>query len=213
MDIINSLQQKKWITVFVIYLRYLIGGAMVFSSIVKIKGGRFTTEDGITAPINSAIHLFETLYQSGLYWKFLGWSQLFAGFLLMTQLYAALGAVVLLPIVINIFIITISYYFAFTPAITGLLLVANIFLLLWDYQKLLPLFHTMKTQNIKTALPSREIESNKLWVYLGLTLFITTIIYVPLFERTPVNWLLICIVIGAVGLVLYGRINRSATDK
>jgi hypothetical protein len=58
MNIINNLQQKKWITIFVIYLRYLIGGAMVFSSIVKIKGGRFTSEDGISAPINSAMHFF-----------------------------------------------------------------------------------------------------------------------------------------------------------
>jgi hypothetical protein len=57
----------------------------------------------------------------------------------MTQLYAGLGAVVMFPIVIKIFIITISYYFAGTPVITGLLLLANIFLILWDYQKLLPL--------------------------------------------------------------------------
>jgi hypothetical protein len=97
-NIINTLRQKQWIIIFVIYLRYLIGGAMVFSSIVKIKGERFTSQDGINEPIHSAWYLFETLFQSGIYWRFLGWSQLLAGMLLMTQFYSALGAVVLLPI-------------------------------------------------------------------------------------------------------------------
>jgi hypothetical protein len=168
-------------TIFVIYLRYLIGGAMVFSSIVKINGGRFTSEDGTEAPIDSAMHLFETLYQSGLYWRFLGWGQLFAGLLLMTQLYAALGAVAMFPIVINIFVITISYYFAFTPVIAGLMLLANIFLLLWDYQRFLPLFQTNKSPREYTDLVNGKIESDRLWPYLGLVLFLVTVIYVPVF--------------------------------
>ncbi len=213
MNIINNLQQKKWITIFVIYLRYLIGGAMVFSSIVKIKGGRFTSEDGMAAPINSAMHLFETLYQSGLYWRFLGWGQLFAGLLLMTQLYAALGAVVMFPIVVNIFIITISYYFAFTPVITGLLLLANIFLLLWDYQKLLPLFEQNNFQKDNPILVSKEIETKRLWCYLGLLLFLVTVIYVPLFERNPGYWFLICIMLGLVGLIFHSKTKKQLSKR
>ena len=90
MNFVQYFKKKKAAIIFVIYLRYLIGGAMVFSSIVKIKGERFTTANGTTDPVNSALHFFETLYQSGVYWKFLGWSQLFTGLLLMTQLYAGL---------------------------------------------------------------------------------------------------------------------------
>lgn len=213
MNIISKLKQKKWITIFVIYLRYLIGGAMVFSSIVKIKGERFTSMDGIKEPINSAWHFFETLYQSGIYWRFIGWGQLIAGLLLMTQLYAALGAVMMFPIVINIFIITISYYFAFTPVITGLLLVANIFLLLWDYQKLLPLLQPNTVQKINAVLINREIEANKLWCYLGLLLFLITVIYVPLFERNPVYWFLICIVLGLAGLIIFNKQEKQFIKK
>ncbi|TAG13276.1 MAG: hypothetical protein EAZ35_05945 [Sphingobacteriia bacterium] len=213
MNIISKLKQKKWITIFVIYLRYLIGGAMVFSSIVKIKGERFTSMDGIKEPINSAWHFFETLYQSGIYWKFIGWGQLIAGLLLMTQLYAALGAVMMFPIVINIFIITISYYFAFTPVITGLLLIANIFLLLWDYQKLLPLLQPNTVQKINAVLINREIEANKLWCYLGLLLFLITVIYIPLFERNPVYWFLICIVLGLTGLIIFNKQEKQFIKK
>ncbi len=125
----NKLKNKIWAQIFIIYTRYLIGGAFVFASLIKIKGTRFTTESGEFNPINSAWHFFETMYQSGLYWRFIGVGQLIAGFLLMTQRYAKLGALVNLPIILNIFIITLSYYFAFTPVITGLMLLANLALI------------------------------------------------------------------------------------
>ncbi len=203
MNIINNLHQKKLITIFVIYLRYLIGGAMVFSSIVKIKGERFTSKDGINEPLHSAWHLFETLYQSGIYWRFLGWSQLLAGMLLMTQLYSALGAVVMLPITINIFVITISYYFAATPAITFLLLLANIFLLLWEYEKLIPLFQSTKRLTNNAPSVNLSFETDKLWVYIGILIFIVTILHVIFLERTPFYWFLTCLVIGISGLIIF----------
>lgn len=200
----------KWVVIFVIYLRYLVGGAMVFSSIVKIKGERFTSNDGINEPIQSAMHLFETLYQSGVYWKFLGWSQLIAGMLLMTQFYSALGALLMLPITINIFVITISYFFAGTPIITFLLLLANLFLLVWHYEMFTLFFCTNKYSVTHRHIKNSGIEANKLWGYLGVILFATTIVYVVLFERTPVYWFLICIAIGFASL-LYFFYNAKRT--
>lgn len=198
MKTIEILRQKQWATIFVIYLRYLIGGAFVFSAIVKIQGGRFTTDSGASAPIDSPWHLFETLYQSGLYWNFLGWSQFLAGFVLMTQRYATLGAVLFFPITLNIFFITISYYFAATSIITGLLVLANIFLLLWDYDKLLPLFQTDKNQIVITY---NKISTNILWTYIGVLLFLVTVIYVIIWGRNPNLWILICVAIGLSALI------------
>ena len=102
------LKNNLWIQLFIIYSRYLIGGAFVYSSIVKIKGLRFTSFDGSNYPINSPFHFFETMYQSGVYWQFLGWVQLIAGLLLMTQRYSKLGALLFVAIISNIFVITIS---------------------------------------------------------------------------------------------------------
>jgi hypothetical protein len=110
----------------VIYSRYLLGGSFVFASLIKLKGQRFTTDSGAAEPINSSLHYFETMYQSGLYWKFIGLGQLLAGFLLMTQRYSKLGALINFPIIANIFVITLSYYFAFTPIIVGLMLLATV---------------------------------------------------------------------------------------
>jgi uncharacterized membrane protein YphA (DoxX/SURF4 family) len=95
-------KNKIWTQLFIIYSRYLIGGAFVYSSIVKIKGLRFTSADGSSYPINSPFHFFETMYESGVYWKFLGWGQLIAGLLLMTQRYSKLGVLLFVAIISNI---------------------------------------------------------------------------------------------------------------
>ncbi len=209
MIFIENLRAKKWVSVFIIYLRYLIGGSFVFASIVKIQGNRFTTESGIDQPINSWHHLFETLYQSGMYWEFLGWSQLISGFILMTQRYAALGALLFFPITINIFFITLSYPFGGTPIITGLILLANIALLLWDYKKFTPLFQ-YKTIKAGTLVQAKDnISNNTLWTFLGLLLFSTTIIYVIIYDRKPIQWFIICLSLGLAGLILYNIRHRQ----
>ncbi len=74
----QKLKENIWAQVFIIYTRYLIGGAFVFASIIKIKELRFTSESGELNPIHSAWHFFETMYQSGLYWKFTGIGKLIA---------------------------------------------------------------------------------------------------------------------------------------
>lgn len=198
------MRQKGWAKIFVIYLRYLIGGAFVFSSIVKIQGGRFTTNSGADSPIDSAWHFFETLYQSGLYWKFLGAGQLISGLLLMTQRYAALGAVMFFPITVNIFVITISYNFAGTPFITGLLMLANIFLLVWDYEKLLPLLQYKADIDNDIANAGAIKLNDNSWIYTGLVLFLITIVYVLLYGRNPLWWFVICTAAGLGGLIFYG---------
>ena len=70
---------------------------------------------GADEPIDSAWHMFETLYRSGLWWKFLGLGQIIAGLLLMTQRFSKLGALMFLPIIANVFVITVSYDFRGTP--------------------------------------------------------------------------------------------------
>lgn len=194
----RSLKQKISVQLFIIYLRYLIGGAFVFAAIVKIKGERFTSLDGTDSPLNSPFHLFETLYQSGLYWKFLGIGQVLAGFLLMTQRYAKLGALMFLPIISNIFVITVSYDFKGTPVITGLMLLANILLVLWDWDELKILFNlTPKIENKNTWM------NDKVWEITGLALFLFDASY--RFFTTGYDiflWFGICVLIGLTGLVI-----------
>jgi hypothetical protein len=53
---------------------------------------------------------------------------------------STLGAVLFFPIILNIFLITFSLEFTGTPLVTGGMLLANLFLLCWDWHRLKPLF-------------------------------------------------------------------------
>lgn len=193
-----QLKQNVWLQIFIIYSRYLIGSAFVFASIVKISGERFTADSGELNPINSSWHLFETLYQSGLYWKFLGCAQLLAGFLLMTQRYSKLGALINFPIIANVFVITISYYFAFTPVITGLMLLANLMLIFWDWNALKVLV------NLTPTLESnKRLENDVVWEITGVLLFFF-IIAMKFFASTSniIFCFLLALSIGLTGLII-----------
>lgn len=170
--LLENFKQKRLFQIFTIGLRYLIGSAFVFASIVKIEGQRFTSESGENAPINSAWHFFETMYRSGIYWNFIGWGQLFAGFLLMSQIFSTLGAVAFFPIITNVFFITISYSFGGTPIITFLMLLGNIYLLLWDWDKLKVLVYPLVNYQHK-PIPFMQ---KSVWMYLGFFYFSITIL-------------------------------------
>jgi hypothetical protein len=185
---------------FVIYTRYLVGSGFVFASIVKIKGERFTTVSHEDAPFGTAFHFFETMYQTGIYWQFLGWGQLFAGLLLMTQRFAKLGAVVFFPIILNVFVITISMEFAFTPVITFLMLMANLLLLLWHWDELKILL------NLTPTLPdANRLENKKIWEITGWILFLMTAGYRAINTLyNPMLWMGMLVLVGLIPLILVG---------
>lgn len=200
----QKLKENIWAQIFIIYTRYLIGGAFVFASIIKIKGLRFTSESGELNPIQSAWHFFETMYQSGLYWQFIGIGQLIAGGLLMTQRYSKLGALVNLPIITNIFVITLSYEFANTPLVTGLMLLANVLLIVWDWDTLKVLFNLPPNLNKTTRL-----EQDSLWQIIGLALFLFTCVYKMAFNKYDlITWFTTCLLIGIGGLI-FGLIREK----
>ena len=199
----NRLKSYFLVQLFIIYTRYLIGGAFVFACMIKIKGKRFTTYSQEDAPLGSTMHFFEVLYQTGLYWQFIGWAQLLAGSLLMTQRFAKLGAVVNLPIILNVFVITISMEFGGTPVITGLMLMANLLLIIWHWGELRSLINLPYLP----AAPDQE-ENNPLWAITGLLLFGFTAGYRILNDfYNPFLWFGVCFVIG-LGAFLMRLIQR-----
>jgi hypothetical protein len=94
---------------------------------------------------------FEVLYQSGVYWKFLGLSQVMAGLLVLVPASAAIGALLFFGIMVNIFLITLSYDFSGTPIITFFMLLATVWLLLWDYHRFRGILFTPDVSNANTA--------------------------------------------------------------
>jgi hypothetical protein len=183
----------------------LIGGTFVFASLIKIKGLRFTGSSGADAPIHSAWHFFETMYQSGLYWQFLGFGQLVAGFFLMTQRYSKLGAVAFYPIILNVFVITVSYNFGGTIFITGMMLLANTMLILWDWNN----FRVFFNQPLIEDNPNR-LEYDMIWQWTGLILFVFTAsyrIYTDVYNLF--FWFATCFLIGLSAFIIWVWKNRK----
>lgn len=206
---IQALREWAWLRLAIVYTRYLLGGAFVFASIVKIKGLRFTRLSGAADAIHSPMHFFETMYQSGLYWQFIGVVQCVAGLLLLTQRFATLGAVLFLPIMTSIFVITISYDFAGTPIITGLMLLANVGLLAWDWP----------TLRVLVGLPAQVMPrpprvTTRLWEGVGVVLFAYTAGYRALTEAYSfLLWAGICGLVGGLGLLVAWRLRRLAPAR
>lgn len=82
--------------------RILLALAFVPTGLVQLLGWRFTVLDPAT-PIGG---FFEAMYRTGAYWQFLGASQVAAGVLLLIPATATLGALAVLPIMLNITVIT-----------------------------------------------------------------------------------------------------------
>jgi hypothetical protein len=118
--------------------RVLLAMGFIPTGTVKLLGRRFTT----MSPESDIGGFFETLYRSGPYWRFLGLAQVVAGLLVLTRATATLGALAFFAIMLNVFFITISYDFRGTPVVTGLMLLATVYLLLWDYDRLRALVGT-----------------------------------------------------------------------
>ncbi|RZJ67360.1 MAG: DoxX family membrane protein [Flavobacterium sp.] len=118
--------------VFTWGMRALLFLAFLPSGYKKLAGLRFT-QIGIDNPVG---FFFEALYRCGIYWNFLGFMQLLAGILLLIPRTSTLGALLYLPIVLNILIIVCGMHFTGTPIVVGLMLLANLYLLFWEYPKM-----------------------------------------------------------------------------
>ncbi|HKK45418.1 MAG TPA: hypothetical protein VJ964_07845 [Balneolaceae bacterium] len=92
-------------------------------------------------------YFFEALYRTGLYWHFIGIAQFTAGLCLLIPRFSTLGAVIFFPIILNIFVITISMPFKGTPIVTGAMLLSSIYLLIWDFDRLKFIVRSPNTHN------------------------------------------------------------------
>jgi uncharacterized membrane protein YphA (DoxX/SURF4 family) len=125
-------RKSKLLRIFTVFTRILLALAFLPSGLTKVMGNRFTilkTDD----PVG---FFFEALYRTGFYWRFLGICQLTVAALLLIPRTSFIGALAYFPLILNIFVITVSMHFTGTPIITGLMLLSNIYLLCWDYDKL-----------------------------------------------------------------------------
>src|SRR5262245_48049942 len=113
--------------VFTAIVRVLLALAFTPSGLVKVLGHRFTL-----LPVSDPVgYFFDALFQAHGYYRFIGLCQLIAAALLLSPTTATLGAVIYFPIILNIFVITLSVDFGNTRLITGAMALGCLYLLFW----------------------------------------------------------------------------------
>ena len=126
---------NKWYGYFAVFCRLTLAIAWVISGLVKIKGERFAAGLSHNHPLGQ---YFDALLNTGYYYTFIGVGQVIVAILLLIPRTALLGAISSFPIILNICVLTYAVRFEGTRAATFMLL-ANLFLLGWDYNRLKPI--------------------------------------------------------------------------
>ena len=122
---------NKWFRYFTIFCRIILALGFIPSGIVKIMGERFTALS-VNHPLG---HYLEALHLTGYYYTSIGILQVTAALLLLIPRTALLGAIIYFPVILNICILAYAVRFEGTR-ITTLMVLANLYLLCWDYDRL-----------------------------------------------------------------------------
>jgi hypothetical protein len=141
-DLHVSLTRRWWLQLFAAFTRVLLAIGFIPPSYTKIIHQPFTS----LPDSNPVGHYFNALYQTGFYYEFLGWGQMIAALLLLFPRTAHLGALLFLPIIANIAVLTASVGFKGTWVITILMTLAATFLVAWEYDRLKPIVFRSREQ-------------------------------------------------------------------
>ncbi len=129
-------RQNRWLQLFAIFNRVALAAGFLPAGFVKVLGERFTDLHA-NHPMG---HYLDALFQTGYYYTSIGVFQILAGVLLLIPRTATLGALLYLPIILNILILSMAVRFQGSLPTAPLMLLANLYLLCWDYHKLRLIF-------------------------------------------------------------------------
>ncbi|HKX82589.1 MAG TPA: hypothetical protein VJL58_00085, partial [Pyrinomonadaceae bacterium] len=131
----GSITHRWYLQLFTAFIRCLLAIGFIPPSIPKILHKPFT----VLPDSNPVGHYFNALYQTGFYYEFIGWSQIVAALLLLFPRTAHIGALMFLPIILNIAVLTSSVGFKGTWVITIMMSLAAVWLVAWEYDRLKPI--------------------------------------------------------------------------
>lgn len=176
--------------------RLLLAMAFIPTGLVKATGNRFTQ-----LPIDHPVgFFFEAMFQTGAFWYFIGVMQIAAGVLLLIPATATLGAVMFVPIIFSIVLITWGIGFSGTMYVTALMLLSAIYLVCWDADRVWAgASHLLGRRSGPALLAGATIAEKTGWVLggtVGMMLLLSTRGYVP------ADWRLELLLVGALSFLV-----------
>jgi uncharacterized membrane protein YphA (DoxX/SURF4 family) len=128
----SQAKQNRWLWFFSIFNRLILAAGFIPAGIVKITDERFASGLSVNHPMG---HYLEALHLTGYYYTFIGIVQLAAAIMLLIPRTVTLGAFLYFPIILNICILTYAVRFDGSLFTAPLMVLANLYLLGWNYEK------------------------------------------------------------------------------
>lgn len=164
---------NRWLAYFATLCRVALAAGFLPSGFVKINGERFT-DLVVTHPMGNYL---EALSYTGYYYTSIGVMQVVAAILLLIPRTAVLGAIIYLPIIVNICILTFALRFDGSLFTAPLMVLACLYVLVWDYHKwkfIIPLYTVEK----QAVLPQKKERKNKFPILFFGGVFLTFVLFV-----------------------------------
>lgn len=129
--VVQRARQRRGLHLFAANLRIFIGFAMLPAGLKKVLGEPFT-DPGNVGPFHDFLHAF---HDTGFFYPFVGLTQVLIALLLMTQRFALVGAMLLLPVLTTILVFCWSTAVYPTASVVTLMWLGNVGLFLWDIER------------------------------------------------------------------------------
>ena len=129
MDLRETLKKKGAIKVFYWVVRAGMGLTFIISGLRKWPGVQFTALP-VENPVGAYFH---AMHETGFYWHFIGYFQIALGLLIFLNRFVALSSLLMMPVTVNIFLVSVSLHMTGTPIITSAMLLGNAFLIYWHF--------------------------------------------------------------------------------
>jgi hypothetical protein len=171
--------------------------AFLPTGLVKATGQRFTL-----LPVENPVgFFFEAMYQTGPYWYFIGIMQVLSAVLIVIPATATVGALLFFPIILSIVLVTWGIGFGLTAWITTAMLLAVIYLLCWDADRIWAAGHAVLARRrqetpLLAGMTGVERTGWMLGGTMGLVFFLSTRGFVPKAVVIPM------LVLGSAAVVL-----------
>lgn len=128
-----KIKKNRWYWYFSIFCRLILAYAFTFAGIVKIMDERFASGLSEVHPMGAYL---TALHHTGYYYQFIGVAQILAAILLLIPRTVTLGALLYFPIIVNICILSLAVRFEGSFVTSPLMVLANLYILVWNYDKL-----------------------------------------------------------------------------
>jgi uncharacterized membrane protein YphA (DoxX/SURF4 family) len=129
-------KKKKVLKFFYWCIRIGMGITFILSGTKKLPGVKFTALP-LDNPVGS---FFNAMYETGFYWNFIGYFQILIGLFIFFNRFVVISSLFMMPVTINIFLVSIALNMRGTPIVTTAMVLGNLFLLLWHFKNYRTLF-------------------------------------------------------------------------